>query len=1480
MRNNPLRPRRTPLLLHAAAALLGAMVCAQGQAAERQHLHGHVPKVVPALSPVGTLDSRQRLDLAIALPLRNPAGLSALIGQLYDPASPLYRHYLTPAQFTAQFGPAPQDYEAVAAFAKAHGLEVTHRHPNRLLLDVAGSVADIQNALHTTLRVYRHPAGSRTFYAPDVEPSLDLATPIAHIEGLDDFSPPEPRVHRVRRLAANGPAAASASPNTGTGPSGTYMGSDFRNAYVPGVALTGSGQKVALLEFDGYTAGDIAYYEQQAGLPSVSMTNVLLDDFNGRPTHTNGPVEVSLDIEVAISMAPGMAQLLVYEAGEQGSWHDILNRMATDDLAKNLSCSWYIPSGTEDSVADGIFQEMSAQGQSFFSASGDSDAYTGLIPFPGDSPYITQVGGTTLTDSGTGGSWSSETVWNWGNGEGSSGGISTQYPIPSWQEGVSMAANQGSTTMRNTPDVALTADNIQVRVNGQNEDVGGTSCAAPLWAAFTALVNQQAAANGRSAVGFINPAVYAIAESSLYNTAFHDIATGNNTSTSSPSKFYAVTGYDLCTGIGTPAGAALIDALAASNEYLAISPLTGFAPTGPVGGAFSPASAVSTLTNTGSDAITWTASATQPWLALSATAGTLAASGSVAVTASINGDGNTLSSGTYTDTITFADAGTGDTQTRPVILTVVAAPVITSSLAATGTAGAAFSYQITASNSPSAYAASGLPLGLSVNASSGLITGTATTAGNNSVTISAINTGGTGTAILALTVLPQAPVITSATSAIVANGAAFSYSITASNSPSGFAASGLPAGLTVNPSSGLISGSTAATGIADATISAINSGGTGSAILAIQVLPPLPVISSALGVTATAGIAFSYQIGASNSPTSYSASGLPSNLGLNTATGLITGTVTATGTSDVALGAINAGGTGSAILTISTVPQPPVITSATSALVANGAAFAYTITASNSPTGFTATGLPAGLAVNSSSGLISGSTTATGTTASIISAMNASGTGSATLSIVVLPPVPIITSTLAATTVSGQAFTYQITASNSPASYSASGLPSGLKVNTASGLISGTTTATGASNITISAVNLGGTGSATLALTVLPPPPVITSAASATGAQGVAFSYTITASNSPGSFNATGLPSGLSVSPSTGVISGTPAATGTTAAIISAVNATGTGSASLSIVISPPPPVITSALTATGTAGSAFTYQITAINNPTSFAATNLPPGLAVAESMQFFPAGTIYGTLASAGTTTVIISAINGSGTGSAALVITSLPPPAPVITSATNITATQGLPFTYQITANNLPGSYSATGLPGSLTVSSSTGLISGTWTASGTSSFVIAASNTAGSGTATVDITVQTPYQAWESEMFASSNLAEPSISGDTADPAGDGIPNLMKYALNLNPFEQSVSGLPVESVITTGSGNFLALTYTQVISATDITYTVQVSTDMVNWFSGAGYTDAPVAVDNADGVTQTVTVQTAAPISGTTPQQFIRLQVTGP
>ena len=564
----------TNRIMRAVAVVICSVVFwVPAQASERAVLQGHVPAAVSRLQSTGRLSSSKSMNLAIGLPLRNEDGLRAQLQQIYDPYSPNYRHYLTTEQFTEQFGPTEQDYQTLIAFAKAKGLTVSGKHPNRLILDVKGAVTDIEKAFHVTMRVYPHPTEARTFYAPDSEPSLDLTMKVLHISGLDNYSLPRP-MHRL----STAKVSDAMVPNAGSGPGGNYMGSDFRAAYVPGTPLTGAGQTVGLLQFDGYNESDITYYETHAGITPIPLQNVLIDGATGTPSGGSGSIEVCLDIEMVASMAPGVSKIIVYMAPNSiGLWVDILSRMANDNLAKSLSCSW--GGGDPNPSAETIFLQMAAQGQSFYNATGDSDAFTGDIGFPSDSKNITEVGGTTLTTSGTGGAWASETVWNAGGGEGSSGGISTYYAIPWWQTNVSMTAAHGSAAKRNVPDVALTADNIYVRCSGSDQlGVGGTSCAAPLWAGLTALMNEQ---NGGIPVGFLNPALYTLGTSAYYASCFHDITTGNNFSPSSPANFPAVAGYDLCTGWGTPVGVQLINALTKPPPPVMLS--AGTLPAGRVG---------------------------------------------------------------------------------------------------------------------------------------------------------------------------------------------------------------------------------------------------------------------------------------------------------------------------------------------------------------------------------------------------------------------------------------------------------------------------------------------------------------------------------------------------------------------------------------------------------------------------------------------------------------------------------------------------------------------------------------------------------------------------------------------------------------------------------------------------------------------------------------------------------------------------------
>ena len=536
----------------------------------RTVLSGHVPAITSRLTPMGSLPATNRINLAIGLPLHNQPALETLLAQLYDPQSTNFHRFLSPPEFVAQFGPTEAEYENVIQFATTNGLTVKTRHSNRLVLDVEGSAADIGRAFGVNFQAYRHPTEQRDFYAPNQEPSVPAGLPVADMWGMENYNRPRPMVHD---LGQGSPVPLN---NNGTGPSGYYRGTDFRNAYAPGTVLKGTGQIVAIAEFDGYYSKDITTYEAQAGYSTVPVQSVLLDSVSGTPGYSgvaNANLEVSLDIEMAISIAPGLTKVIVVEGS---SPYDVFNQIATNNVARQVSCSWAFGYGPNHNwsghgTLDSILMEMVAQGQSFFEASGDSDAYTGSQALtsansyiPTDSPYVVSVGGTILNMNGSGASWSSESVWNQGSNVGSGGGISSNYNIPTWQAGVSMATNNGSTVYRNLPDVALTAESVYVIYNsGSTTGAGGTSCAAPLWAGFCALINQQEAAGGvTNSVGFLNPAVYALAATTNYTNCFHDITVGNNIGSHTAGLYYATNGYDLATGLGTPSGTNLINALA------------------------------------------------------------------------------------------------------------------------------------------------------------------------------------------------------------------------------------------------------------------------------------------------------------------------------------------------------------------------------------------------------------------------------------------------------------------------------------------------------------------------------------------------------------------------------------------------------------------------------------------------------------------------------------------------------------------------------------------------------------------------------------------------------------------------------------------------------------------------------------------------------------------------------------------------------
>lgn len=650
--------RATSLVAAIYLMAAGIAFCAEPG---RKTLRDHVPSVVARLTPEGSLPGTNHLSLAIGLPLRNQPVLDEFLRQLYDPRSTNFHRFLTPPEFTARFGPTAADYAAVQAFARSNGFQITGTHGNRLLLDVRANVADIQRAFHIQMRKYKHPREPRDFFAPDLEPTVADTLPIADVSGLNNFEPPQPK------LVKQNPPAGKVVAKSGSAPTGDYLGDDFRAAYVPGTALTGAGQVVGVLAFDGFHAGDVAAYAQAAGggRAIIPIQTVFLPGYNGIGSGNN---EVALDIELAMAMAPGLTKIIVFATGPNGLPNDVLSAMAASNTVKNLSCSWGW-NGGPSATTDAIFQQMAAQGQSFFNASGDSGAFTSgansangvdnlsQANMPSSSPYITQVGGTTLTTTGPGGAWQSETAW-----PGSSGGISSFYVIPAWQTGVSMAGNQGSTTKRNIPDVALVADDIYLYAdNGWSGSVGGTSCSAPLWAGLTALANEQAAATDQPPVGFINPAIYAIGTGAGYAQDFHDTTTGNNTSRVSPSQFFAVAGYDLCTGWGTPAGQNFINSLTVranvatgSLEIASGSQLTSV---GATGGPFLPTTSVITLTNSGAASLTWALlnPSAVSWLKISPIGGKLNPNAATNLVVSFNPAVNNLAVGNYSASLKFSN---------------------------------------------------------------------------------------------------------------------------------------------------------------------------------------------------------------------------------------------------------------------------------------------------------------------------------------------------------------------------------------------------------------------------------------------------------------------------------------------------------------------------------------------------------------------------------------------------------------------------------------------------------------------------------------------------------------------------------------------------------------------------------------------------------------------------------------------------------
>ena len=700
----------TPLAL-ALPALTGPATAAEPQVA----LTGDVSPAVGVSHRVGDLPADQRLNVAVPLKLRDTAGLDRFLHDVADPHSSSYGHYLTPAQFADRFGPSQAAFDQVSAYLRARGLKVTG--VNNQAVDATGTAAQVTAAFATPMGVYDR--DGKQFFANDRNPVLPagIAGLVQGVSGLNDFA--------VRHHDA-APAAPS-----GLGPAA------LRSIYdTDGIGGDGTGQTVALWEFDGYKKSDISTYDQQFGLGSSAPTTVSVDGANYDSSPGQGQAEVSLDIEIVQAMAL-KAATLVYEAPNTDAGElDMANQIVKENKAQAVSISWGLCE--QDSTAstmtsvDNAFKQGAAQGQSFFAASGDSGSKdckrsdsggsVVAVDFPASSPNVTGVGGTTLT-VGSNNSYGSESVWNNSIGA-SGGGVSTVFSAPSWQTGVN--------GKRTVPDVSSDGDpntGYSVYTGGSWQVYGGTSCAAPMWAGWAALYNQKAKAK----LGAGNAAIYG-----LKGNTFHDVTTGNN------GDFKAGPGYDEATGWGSYDGTKLFNALNGSSTGNTVTVTNPGDQTTAVNGSVN--LPVKATDSSSSAKLSYAASGLPAGLAIDSGTGV------------ISGTATTQGVSNVTVTVTDDTQASGSTGFK---WTVGTPPTGTVTVTNPGNQWAFKGYPLfqtiqvkaTASDGGAlTFAATGLPAGLKISAT-GAITGTPTAAGTFSVTVTATEANGTsGNATFTFTV--------------------------------------------------------------------------------------------------------------------------------------------------------------------------------------------------------------------------------------------------------------------------------------------------------------------------------------------------------------------------------------------------------------------------------------------------------------------------------------------------------------------------------------------------------------------------------------------------------------------------------------------------------------------------------------------------------------------------------------------------------
>jgi kumamolisin len=668
------------LLAIVALVPVVTIVC---QAQSLPLLTRHVRQVVlnGQAKPVAQLTSNQAMNLDVVLPLADPAGLASFLQELYDPASLIYRHFLTVPEFTARFGPSQQDYDAVVSFLTANGFAVVGGTHDGMDVQIKGPVSAIQSAFHVAVSTYEDTTAGRTFYAIDREPTVNLPFPLWHISGLDNYSNPHPMYVKksdYAKLLGIEPEAVVSQATTGSGPSSSFLGSDMRAAYYGGTALTGAGQNLGLFEYLGTDLTDLTTYFKNVGQTNNVPITLLSTDgtstscVDSRAGGDCDDTEQTLDMTQAIGMAPGLASLVMYIGSTDTA---IISAMTTHSpLPTTIGCSWgWTPA--DPTTLDPYFEKMAAQGQNFFAASGDSSTWSSSNEaWPADDAHVVSVGGTDLVTASAGGPWKSETAWS-----DSGGGISPDgIAIPSWQQlaGVINSSNKGSTTLRNGPDVSANANFTFYVCADQTtctaNEYGGTSFATPMWAGYIALVNQQLVSNGEPTIGFLNPTIYAQNVTSSYTADFHDITSGSSGS------YSAVVGYDLVTGWGSP-NAGLINALSGTSTpgfSLAASPTS----VSVVQGSSGTSTITSAVTGGFDSAVSLTAAGQPTGVTVGFNPASITGAATSTMTMTV---GASAATGTYNVTVTGTSGSITETTMVSLTVTATASPSFTISAAPT-----------------------------------------------------------------------------------------------------------------------------------------------------------------------------------------------------------------------------------------------------------------------------------------------------------------------------------------------------------------------------------------------------------------------------------------------------------------------------------------------------------------------------------------------------------------------------------------------------------------------------------------------------------------------------------------------------------------------------------------------------------------------------------------------------------------------------